>query len=176
VRSPRRTVLIVIGAKRTESDYLKGLRNAFGPATVTMRIITKPGSPDQLIAHAREARGDYDDVWCVTDVDSFEREGGKITAALALAEKLDINVAVSDPCFELWLLLHHESCTAFCPDREAVERRLRKHVPDYDKTALRFRDFAAGLDDAIERARRLESAGNPSTGVGRLVSALLERT
>lgn len=174
-RAPRRTVLVVVGARRTEIDYLKGLRDHFKLATLTLKI--KPGAPDQLVEYTRDnfPPERYDEIWCVTDVDSFEREGGKVTAALALAAEAGINLAVSDPCFELWLLLHHEDCTAYCAGREAVERRLRRSVPDYDRAGLRFQDFAGGLDKAIIRAKALDPAGNPSTGVWRLVSALMEK-
>lgn len=103
-----------------------------------------------------------------------------MTAALALAAKAGIKVAVSNPCFELWLLLHHEDCSAHCADCDAVQVRLRKRVPAYDKTRLRFRDFAGGLDQAIALARKLDPTGtdhirNPSTGVWRLVGAVLEK-
>jgi hypothetical protein len=174
---PRRTVLVVVGADRTETDYLKGLRGHVNAPSVTMRVVAKPGSPDQLVQHARDSfdRELFDEVWCVTDVDSFEREGGKVTAALALAGKAGIKMAVSDPCFEVWLLLHHEDCSAHCANCGEVERKLRKRLPDYDKARLRFRDYAGGLDRAVERARALERSGNPSTGVWRLVNAVLER-
>ncbi|MEU4238465.1 RloB family protein [Actinoplanes sp. NPDC026619] len=165
----------MIGAERTETDYLDGMRGHL--ATVRMRLVEKPAAPDQLVEYTRDnfVLSDFDEVWCVTDVDSYEREGGKVTAALALAKKAGINVAVSDPCFEVWLLLHHEDCSAHCANCGAVERKLRKRVLAYDKARLNFRHFAGGLDQAVERARKLEPGRNPSTGVWRLVNAVLER-
>jgi hypothetical protein len=174
--------LIVIGADRTESTYLKGLRDHFRLATVTMKIVEKPGAPDQLVDYTRTSfpLADYDEVWCVTDVDQYERDGGKVTAALALAAESRINVAVSNPCFELWLLLHHQNCSGYCANCGAVQAKLKKRVPGYDKTRLRFRDFVDGLDDATARARALDPTGlahtrNPSTGIWRLIDTVLER-
>jgi hypothetical protein len=181
-RQPRRTILIVVGADRTEADYLKGLRDHVKAATVTMKIVAKPGAPDQLVEHARgfADRDLYDEIWCVTDVDHYEREGGKVTLAVELAAKEGIDVAVSNPCFEIWLLLHRESCSSPCRDCDAVLRKLRKALPAYDKSGLRFNDFAGGLDEARARAERLEPTGrdhsrNPSTSVWRLVNAILEQ-
>ena len=180
-RNPRRTVLVVIGAERTESAYLRGLRDHFRLATVTMKIAEKPGSPDQLVDYARGAfpLDDFDEVWCVTDVDHYEREGGKVTAAMAMAAESGINVAVSNPCFELWLLLHHQGCSAHCANCGAVETKLKRWIPAYDKTRLRFRDFVDGLEAASARARELEPTGlahdrNPSTGIWRLIGTVLE--
>src|SRR6185436_2146803 len=108
-------VLIVIGADRTETAYLKGLRTHDRLGAVTMRIVEKAAAPDRLVEYTRATftLGEYDEVWCVTDVDHYERDGGKVTAAVALAGD-DIKLAVSNPCFELWLLLHHEDCAAHC--------------------------------------------------------------
>ncbi len=147
-----------------------------------MRLALKPGSPDQLVHHAQGEfdRTRFDEAWCVTDVDHYEREGGKVSAAVTLAAAAGIQVAVSNPCFEVWLLLHHEPCTAAYENCTAVVRRLRKILPSYDKTRLSFDDFGDGLDRAIERAQRLDPSGrehvrNPSTGVWRLVTAILEQ-
>lgn len=181
-RESRRSFLIVVGADRTEADYLEGLRDHARAPNVSMRVVTKPGSPDQLVHHVKRMSGvdDFDQVWCVTDVDHYEREGGKVTTAVTAAAEAGIEVAVSNPCFELWLLLHRETCTAACENCETVMRKLRKRLPAYDKTRLRFEDFAEGVETAIERARRLDPTGkdhvrNPSTGVWRLVSAILEQ-
>jgi hypothetical protein len=181
-RQPRRTILIVVGANRTEADYLKGMREHFKAATVSMRIVAKPGAPDQLVEYARDScgRDRYDEVWCVTDVDHYEREGGKVTTALSLAAQTDIQIAVSNPCFEIWLLLHREACTSPCENCDVVLRKLRKRLPAYDKSRLRFEDYAEGLSEAIVRAESLEPSGrdhsrNPSTGVWRLVKAILEQ-
>lgn len=57
---------------------------------------------------------------------------------------------------------------------------LRKHLPGYDKTALRFQDYAAFVADACERAQALDPTGeehalNPSTGVWQLVELVRGR-
>lgn len=58
---------------------------------------------------------------------------------------------MSNPCFELWLLLHHADC------------------------------FANGISDAIRRAKALESTGtayekNPSSSIWQIIEQLLETT
>lgn len=180
-RPPRRpqhdTYLVVIGAERTESAYLKGLRDHFELRTVALKVVEKPCAPDQLVEYTRDSfrLADYDQIWCVTDVDHYEREGGKVSAAAALAATCGIRLALSNPCFELWLLLHHESCAGYCATCAVVERRLLKRLPRYDKTRLRFGDFVDGLDDAVKRAKTLDAGGNPSTSMWELVTAILEK-
>ena len=114
----------------------------------------------------------FDRVWCVTDVDDFDMSSA---TRLAAAERIEL--AVSNPCFELWLLLHHEDCRAHLSGYSAVLAKLRKHVPDYDKSRLAFSDFSHGVVDAVSRAIRLDPtaaqyAKNPSTSVWRLVEMI----
>jgi hypothetical protein len=129
-----------------------------------------------VAAYRDQRPGVFDETWCVVDTDEFD-----IDAALRAAERDRVSLAVSNPCFELWLLLHHEDCRAFCHGCEDVHRRLRKRLPSYDKTAVEFDRFAAGVSGAVIRARELDPSGtdharNPSTGVWRLVQTIREST
>jgi hypothetical protein len=178
-RTPRRTMLVAVGAERTEADYLRGLRDEHRLTTVALKIVAKAESPDRLVAYVKDTfvAEDFDDIWCVTDVDHYEREGGKVTAAVRAARGSGISLAVSNPCFEVWLLLHFEDLRAHCRDYAEVERRLRKHLPAYDKARLRFGDYADGIAQAVEWARALDPSGadhqrNPSSGMWRLVESL----
>lgn len=94
-----------------------------------------------------------------------------LAAAKQLALSNDIQLAISNPCFELWGLLH------FADQRGHIERHklrveLQKHLPGYDKE-LAFARLDPGYDEAVRRARDLEAAasrddrvgGNPTTGV-----------
>ncbi|MGR6997917.1 RloB domain-containing protein [Yinghuangia aomiensis] len=137
----------------------------------------KCGSPRQIVGYAQQLRDRdcdaFDEVWCVVDVDEFK----DISAAVGKAAGAGIEIAISNPCFELWLILHFGDHTAPCTSYGTLSPYLKKHVPDYDKSKLRFRDFAGGLDAAHQRAVRLDPTGkehrrNPSTGVRRLVQAM----
>ena len=45
----------------------------------------------------------------------------------------DLRFAVSDPCFEFWLLLHFEFTTAPFDGYSEVRDRLKSHWPEYKK-------------------------------------------
>ena len=92
-------------------------------------------------------------------------------------------LAVSNPCFELWLLLHHEELS---PEVEFakpadVEARLRQVLGGYNKCALQTERFTLeGCRIAIRRARSLESTpDNPEgywpSGTSTRVYRLMER-
>jgi hypothetical protein len=87
------------------------------------------GSPLQMVEEAvrfreadlkaeRKGKGrSYDEIWCVFDVD----EHPKIPEAKALATKNSISVAISNPCIELWFILHFQDQSTFI-DRGAAQR------------------------------------------------------
>jgi hypothetical protein len=176
----RRTVLVYCGAPRTEPDYLKGLRRHLRSSAVTLKVRGKGVAPIQLVGAAAAYRdqrpGAFDEVWCVTDVDEFD-----VPPAMVEARRQRVHLAVSNPCFKLWLLLHHADRRAHCSGCTNVTARLKRHVPTYDKARLDFADFAGGIDSAVKRAKDLDPTGqdherNPSTGLWRLVELIQEKT
>ncbi|TGN74757.1 RloB domain-containing protein [Streptomyces bauhiniae] len=180
VRRSARTLLIVCGSKETERQYFQGLREQLRNPAVSVVVRGKACSPTQLVAYAKTQRSlgkdSFDEVWCVFDVDQFP----DVSTAVATARRAGIRVAVSHPCFELWLLLHFTAHTAHAATYKALLPILRKHVPEYDKTRIDFAVYRDGRTDAMERARKLDSSGqdyarNPSTGVWQLVERMEER-
>ena len=77
------------------------------------------------------------------------------------ARQQGVNVALSRPCFELWLLLHYapESTVAELQNAKQVETRLRQALGGYNKIRLRGEHWPLALArEACERAERLDRA------------------
>lgn len=173
----RPLILVVCGARRTEKQYIEGLCKHYRELATRVQFVTNGVDPLTLVRKAAKERQlrnrNYDEVWCVVDVDEFDVE-----PALKLAKKHDIRVVVSNLCFENWLLLHFEECSENLREPEQVAKRLQRHLPDYDKTKLAFADFEHGVDKAVERAKNRcefgrEHLQNPSSGMWRLVETVV---
>ena len=103
-----------------------------------------------------------DEFWLLLDTDHWSR--GKhipgLLDALQQAQKAGFRFAMSNPCFELWLLLHHEEIapgTTFGKCAE-VEARLRAALNGYNKGNVKSGQFPREfLATAIQRARSLEA-------------------
>lgn len=171
-------ILVVCGAQKTEPAYFEGLKRLRRLPSVHVDVENLRGDPDKVVAraHAKQTTGDFDQVWCVLDVDEFSFD-----RAVSAADHEGIRLAISNPCFEVWLLLHHVDATrAFSSAKDAL-KELGKHVAGYDKSRLRFdRDFAPGVDDAVRRGRSILPVGtgldrNPSTGVWRLTETIVSQ-
>ena len=128
---------------------------------------------------SRQGSLSFDEIWCVFDVDEHPNR----SQAIFEARQSDINVAVSNPCFELWLVLHVEG-RARPVHRSDIQRDATKlnlirgkNVPD----AAWRGGLEDGYEDAKRRAQGLDrmhdgnqspQRSNPSTGVWRLVDRI----
>lgn len=169
-REERPAIRLVVEG-RTEKLYFESIPVPRGQAE---RIKAQELGRDalQIVRRAKDLACDEYDVWCVVDVD-----GKDLSEPLLEARRSGITVAVSNPCFEVWLLLHHEDRTAPFQSAGEVERALKKALPGWSKSKTRFADFAAGVAEACSRARRLDPTGerhdlNPSTSVWRVVERI----
>lgn len=186
-REPKRRILIVCEGRETEPGYFKELQREVRNPRVEIRI-EKKGVPIRVVKEAarlkEEAQAEatrqrdenfrWDEVWGVFDVD----EHAHLDEARRLAQKSGIELAVSNPCFELWALLHFQDQRAHI-ERQKACAALRRHLPGYDKS-LDFPKLYPGYARAVTRAEALDrDAGrhgvpgrNPTTGVYRLTESI----
>ncbi|MFY1577708.1 RloB family protein [Verrucosispora sp. WMMD703] len=163
-------MLITTNGESTERTYFDALkREPWISAKVAVAV--ERGSPTDLVRGTgrRQRDNDYDEAWAVCDVDHYPPE-----EASAEAQRSGVRLAWSNPCFEVWLLLHLCHHAGYVENAKKARDLLRKHLPHWDKTLLDFDSFRSGVPDACRRAARLDPppAGNPSTSVGELVAAL----
>ncbi|MDG4779581.1 RloB family protein [Micromonospora sp. WMMD961] len=170
VREQRRTILAVTNGKSTERGYLEGLR--WEPWLEHRLVVAvETGSPIDAARGAARRRNDsdFDEAYVICDVDHYPPELSEREA-----RRHDVTLLWSNPCFEVWLILHLDLCTRYLEDAKRAEALLRKHLPHWDKTRLDFDDFRNGIEAATERAQTLPPppAANPSTAVWRLALVL----
>ena len=85
---------------------------------------------------------------------------------------------MSNPCFELWLLLHVADVQQPVAQCAGVEARLRAALGGYNKTNVPVEKLLPRVREAISRAKKLDPGGNGwpqdvGTQVHELVEALL---
>lgn len=186
--APRPHMLIVCEGKVTESTYFKDFRRWERNQLVDVVVNDEAGVPKTLVERAAELKKEairqarrlrdefhkYDEVWCVFDVDSHPN----LPDALQQARDNGIEIALSNPCFEVWILLHYQDQRGHL-ERDQAQRACRKHLPNYYKL-VPFEELRAFYEDAVARATALEQwqiesgrrNGNPITRVHRLTERI----
>lgn len=89
----------------------------------------------------------------------------------------DAELLVSNPCVELWFLLHYQEQKSKLTSKKCIQK-LQSFTKDYKKGALSEEEknvLAANRDVAIKRAKLLEEYDNPSTTIYRLLELLKDK-
>jgi RloB-like protein len=184
----RRSILVFTEGLKTEPIYLTHWHRIFRERII-VTVDEFHGTPLKLVEAAaarrtadlraaRRGRGDaYSDYWCVFDID----EHPHVDRALELAAASRISVAVSNPCIELWFILHFQDQTAVI-DRGDAQRK-SSDLLKFGKTptTAALADLVSRYEDARRRAKaldekhRLDGApqrSNPSSGAWCLIGQI----
>lgn len=195
-REPKRRFTLFCEGRNTEPAYFKAIKRAYPSTQIYVRIERGVGVPhsvaekavafaksEGLARNSRRKKDSFeegDEVWAVFDRDQHPR----FQEAVARCEQHGIKLARSNPCFEVWLILHEQDYTK--PNtRHQVQKVLQDLRPEYDKKGsktLDFDDLVTRVQVAEQRGEKLlercekggEPYGNPSTTVGRLCQAIRE--
>jgi RloB-like protein len=181
-------ILVVCEGRETERNYIFGLcdRHRINRANV---IVETGGNETSALQLVRKARGrfgrdrDFDAVFVVCDRDNQDLGPAHAEASVPLrsasGKRFPIQLIVTDPCFEFWLILHFEYVARSLTAQEAIQL-LRCHVTDYEKFDRRiYEKVHIGLERAVLNAARLKeelrriSASAPDSDMASLVTALL---
>lgn len=143
---------------------------------------------------------DYDEKWIVIDRDEVEFKGKgfgghtqeNFDNAIKTADENGISIACSNPCFELWIVLHFEYLQSAI-SRDDVQTKAKdllnsvleknNQIKKIDEMKA-LKDLYLILKDKTDTARKYatkleeneELKANPSTGVYRLLDAILPKT
>jgi RloB-like protein len=191
VRKPRKTLLVICEGTRTEPDYLRALKQqptVRDVAAVDLRVETGKGKTDarSLISIAVAARnaaineeGEIDEFWCVFDVEWPATQPG-LGEAVEQAIQNDIHVAISNPCFELWLILHFQDHNSWLSNSDAC--RMRTRLDGSRGKGLSAGFYMPQIADAARRAKALDKRhranharfprDNPSSGMHFLLTSI----
>lgn len=185
-RPQKNLIIIVSQGGQTEPKYFNHFKKNDGNSVLKVEL-AKGLDPISVVRRAKYLKeeqyvlGRNDKIYCVYDVDNSPEE--QLNEAQKLANKNNVKACVSNPCFEIWYLLHYRYSTAAFNSYEDVKRELLGYISDYDKNKDVFIRLQLHQEKAISHAKNLEqhhSRGeiasirgrNPSTQIHDLVGFL----
>ena len=178
-RQPRVKITIFSEGEVTEPEYLGRFAAEVGVKLVFGR---KGGKPADLVAAAieerRRARGDGfagpHVIWAVFDRDDHP----DVSEARRRAAENRVEVAFSEPCFEVWALVHYADGLGPLTSQEAVDRVCVRQPQYRREKRLDFEALRPNHDAAVVRAERMraererDGATNPYTDVDMLLALI----
>lgn len=187
--------IILIGAEgknQTERKYFK----AFNQVQSEYKIMAGKGNNtdpvgvvEDLLKSAKQEELDLKDgdmLACFIDVDFKKGRDQELRAAMKLARQNNISVFLSNPCFEIWYLLHFRYSTKLYGSNEEVIKELGCYISDYSKSKDVYNLIENKIDQALLNTKRLESyhlengtndrlKKLPSTEEYKLIEMILEK-
>lgn len=176
-KAPSKLIILVCGGQNTEPSYFSGLAQEFRKSSVQIEISGAGLDPrslvedavrrkKQLLREARKSKNSFDknfEIWAVFDRDEFPQ----IHEAREIAKNHGINIAESNPCFEVWGIYHYQECNA-PDDGKKCQRVLSSLCQDYDRSGAKLFRFESLGTTTEERVAKLELACSRSaTGIQR---------
>ena len=180
-----RLIVIASEGKDTERIYFKALAKEYTNPRVHVHILERSeaeqnnSSPEHVLKQLNDYKEQYaleadDELWLVIDKDRWT-EAMLSRVATECTQDEYMHMALSNPCFELWLLLHIEDAVSLTPEEQMLwmeNRRKSKNSDPYLKVSLRQKmgsyhessydalSLIVHVEDAIERARALDKIPN----------------
>lgn len=182
-KPPLPVVVVVCDDSATAPAYFELLKRDV-KASVTLNVVRAPrhgASPNDVVEIAVNQKANLtsgekkndaepgDAVWALFDTEHKPHDRQRAKEAKEKANRENINVAVSDPCYEVWTLLHLEDAGQPFADCQAVIKQVKNawkkkfNQPFGPKAQAKYDKILPFRHEAVERAKKHHNAGNSST-------------
>jgi RloB-like protein len=200
VRDSHQLFVVACEGQVTEKRYLDELNASHGRIGVFVEVLQRQesgSSPERVMRQLNDFKREYrlkaqDQLWMLIDRDKQSWTTEAIAQVARLCIQKGFSLAVTNPCFELWLLLHvHDIDTMTTAEknellanrkdgssRTCLERKLSLICGGYSKTHFDPRIYTSQVFDAIARAERLEGQAQgrwPENRLGTQIHLLVQK-
>ncbi|OQA45224.1 MAG: hypothetical protein BWY50_00160 [Spirochaetes bacterium ADurb.Bin315] len=144
----------------TEPSYFRMLVPPKSPIILHCLKGSKKSSPGQVLKRMKQYiryqnLSSSDEAWLVVDKDDWSDD--QLSELYAWkSSSSQRGLAVSNPKFELWLLLHFEDPRSIFSSRDCSDR-LKRYIPHYEKEIQKNTFSVSQINDAIERAKNRDN-------------------
>lgn len=192
-------IVIATEGEKTEPKYFQDLISPqyYPNPKVHVHVVGREShnsAPQHVINSLNSFKREYhlrgdDELWMVIDTDNWPEE--QLSDVATKCHQKGYRLSVSNPCFELWLLLHVKDIGEYdseqrrrlqrnnriSQNRTALEKELVNILGTYNKSNLKSDQFLPHVRKAIEQAEKLDqdSDGRWPESLGTRVYLLVNR-
>ncbi len=181
IRQPKPVMHIYCEGEKTEPNYINGYINSKHGGNRRLKIIriekTSKNTPIQLVEEALKQQKshstpDEDVFWVVYDRESNQKYPDSLHKKAYEKAGKRLNIALSNVCFEIWILLHFQEVTAPYSNYDDLYKnsQLCHHLAEaglnkYEKSVASLYSYLdKNVLDAKSRADRMNKATVNSSG------------
>lgn len=169
---------------KTEEQYFDGIHDLDSSEIIKVERLEKEDETDtkshpnhviELLDERKEYWQEHgieaNELWMVVDRDKQNVREEQLNAIINKCEKEGYNLALSNPTFEFWLLMHISDLKGYSKEellnnekvnktRRFIDKELSTILGGYNKKNLKFENFEAGIKEAIQRANEFPTDNN----------------
>ena len=173
-----RLIVIAAEGRKTENIYFEAMKASLCSTNVHVVVLPREdnnSSPENVLEQIKLFMAEYsikedDQLWVVIDRDRWETK--MLSSGARECMKNDnLYFCVSNPCFELWLLLHLEDMASYDEQtmnaltankknskrgKTWLKKRIKALTGNYNEADYDANEFLPSVDSAIERAVQLD--------------------
>ncbi len=197
-------VIIASEGKSTEIDYFNGIKDKIPKrfennfTIITIDRGDDNSSPSNVLHCAEnfitnlnpKINPDTDEVCIIVDLDNWP--ASMLSRVLTLCKQKKYLFLVSNPCFELWLLLHHLDCSSLSQEEKniimgkqrhprrdkqhPIKTRLSSIISGYNCSKINIDQFFPHISTAVENAKKLDNQSEDwPNDLGTKVHVIIEK-
>ncbi len=188
-----RLIVIACEGSETEPRYFAALKAAFQKSNLQVEILSRKewgiAATNSAAKHVIECLNRFkkqyniakdDELWILLDGDKDNFSEGQLSEIAQLCTQKKYNLALSNPTFEVWLLLHFENIALYDTDKQKellenekvsnnkriLEKQLETHLEGYNKAKFHVTPLMENVKTAIEHATLLPLSPNERWHLG----------
>jgi hypothetical protein len=163
-------IVIATEGQKTETQYFEDFKEYYQTKRLHVEVLRRSSSassPRHVLSELAKFKSEYkltgdDGLWMVIDRDQWTE--AHLSEVASDCRKKAFHLAISNPCFEVWLLLHVKDpaeyasgeLAGFCNKTDLAEE-LRRILGSYNSANLNSIRFLPHVPEAIERAKLLDN-------------------
>jgi len=161
--------IAIIGEGLTEREYFKSLKHFERLPFKFKPDVPKHSDIKSIISKAISLAESFDFVYCIVDLDRILLNAKELDFYSKNKVKYQNIIFIeSNPCFEIWLLLHFEFSTRTYNNCHSLIGFLKKYISDYEKSFnyLSNKDLYlilySKMENAIQNSKKLDKSNSES--------------
>lgn len=126
----KKAIIISCEGRVTEFEYFNGIKNnlsSFIDVVLEIHVIPKHSNAsepkdivnnlDEYITNTYDYKNGHDECWLVLDREKVPERKTNILAIIPSCQSKNYNIAITNPTFEFWLLLHLDNIEQYDKDK-----------------------------------------------------------
>lgn len=152
--------ILIVSEGKIEESYFKKINSLSSRKIVEIKPICSILGTNALnvvnstIEEKKKCLADGDDLkstWSVFDVDKGNNTPDSFRKAILNAKKNKINICISNPCFEVWLINHYSDSTSPIENGDKAKRKIKENISNYDSCENFFQNNPNAFDELMRK-------------------------